>query len=213
MQRISWSCDLSSIPSPGMNKSLPKEFSVFNELVRIWVSPPVTPAFVLLNPTKSRYKATTRDSLIIMVALDHVTLGLGAFATSLVWIKSKTARGKHFWGCIYTGTCKSMLPRFCEYEVKTFHSSACSRLENSIFSPHIHRTWEIYFCRSLYSLPSSQRFILSIQARHSANPHSVSTKFRISTHGVQGNRVHSINVQCLEVLNPDFQPILTRSKF
>ena len=30
-------------------------------------------------------------------------------------------------------------------------SSACSGLENVIFSPHIHRTWEAYFCRSLYN--------------------------------------------------------------
>ena len=52
---------------------------------------------------------------------------------------------------ISTRTGKSMLPMFCEYEVKKLRSSACSRLENTIFSPHIHTTWEAYFCRSLYS--------------------------------------------------------------
>ena len=37
-----------------------------------------------------------------------------------------------------------------KYESKKLCSPACSRQENAIFSPHIHRTWEAYFCRSLY---------------------------------------------------------------
>ena len=41
---------------------------------------------------------------------------------------------------------------------------------------------------------------------------SVLTSFRVRTCGVRGNQVHSINVQCLEVLNPNFQPILPLSK-
>ena len=40
----------------------------------------------------------------------------------------------------FTGTGKSMLPRFCEHEVKQLRSSACSRLENAIVSLHIHPT-------------------------------------------------------------------------
>ena len=51
-----------------------------------------------------------------------------------------------------TGTSKSMLPRFSEYEVIKLRSTACSRQEHAIFSPHIHRTWEAYFCWSLYIL-------------------------------------------------------------
>ena len=42
---------------------------------------------------------------------------------------------------------------------------------------------------------------------------SVLTSFRVRTCGVRGNQVHSINVQCLEVLNPNFQPILLLSKY
>ena len=50
----------------------------------------------------------------------------------------------------FTGTGKSMLPRVCEYEVEKLRSPACSRQQNAIFQPCIHRTWEAYFCRSLY---------------------------------------------------------------
>ena len=42
-----------------------------------------------------------------------------------------------------------MLPRFCENDMKKLRSPACCRQENATFSPHIHRTWEAYFCRSL----------------------------------------------------------------
>ena len=62
--------------------------------------------------------------------------------------------------------------------------------------------------RNVYSFLVSGKNIPNIHKSH-----SVSTKFRTSTHGVQRNQVHSINVWCLEILNPDFQPILTRSKF
>ena len=41
----------------------------------------------------------------------------------------------------------------------------------------------------------------------------VLTTFRVRTGRVQRNQVHNINVQCLETLNPDFQPILLLSKF
>ena len=37
--------------------------------------------------------------------------------------------------------------------------------------------------------------------------------FRVRTDGVQGNQVHGFIVQSLEVLNLDFQPIPSRSKF
>ena len=45
---------------------------------------------------------------------------------------------------------KSILSRFCEYEVKNLHSPACSRQEDATSSLHIHRTWEAYFSPSLY---------------------------------------------------------------
>ena len=41
----------------------------------------------------------------------------------------------------------------------------------------------------------------------------VSTTFSLRPRRVHGNQVHSIIVQCLEVLNPDFQPNLSSSRF
>ena len=41
----------------------------------------------------------------------------------------------------------------------------------------------------------------------------VLTTYRGRICGVQRNQVHSINVQCLDCLNLDFQPILLLSKF
>ena len=58
------------------------------------------------------------------------------------------------------------------------------------------------------------KLYLRVQRRESKLLYSlcVLTTFRVRPHRVQGNQVHSINVQCLEVLNPDFQPILLSSK-
>ena len=43
-----------------------------------------------------------------------------------------------------------MVPRFREYEVKKLRFPACCRQENTIFPPHIHRTWGPPFSPSLY---------------------------------------------------------------
>ena len=44
----------------------------------------------------------------------------------------------------------SMVLRFRDFEEEKLRSPACSRLENAIFSPHFHRTWEPYFSPPLY---------------------------------------------------------------
>ena len=59
-----------------------------------------------------------------------------------------------------------MLPRFCEYEVKKLRYPTCSRQENAIFSPHIHRTWEAYFIVNSVMV-CSWVFVITPSKKHS----------------------------------------------
>ena len=49
---------------------------------------------------------------------------------------------------------RSLLPRFCEYEVKNLRSSPCCRQENATFYPLILGTWGLWIFRYLYIVPS-----------------------------------------------------------
>ena len=102
--------------------------------------------------------------------------------------------------CVSTRVHFKVRSRFCEYEVKKLRSLACSRQENAVFSPYIHRTWEAYFSPSLYvcydihsrlrdgeettilPLPRSRNF----SSNDPGIMHDVSTTLFWSMHSLQG---------------------------